>query len=41
MQKETDGKKRKEKLVQMFMMYDLNRMIPVAAVRSGSNSSST
>lgn len=27
MEKETDGKKKKEKLVQMFMKYDLNRMI--------------
>lgn len=40
MEKETEGKKTK-KLVKMSMKYDINRMIPEAAVRSGSNSSST
>ena len=41
MEKGAEGKKKKETLVQMLMKDDINRMISVAAVRSGSNSSST
>lgn len=39
MDKTTEEKK--EKLVKMLMKDDMNRMNPVAVVRSGSNSSAT